>query len=195
MVSDDVVVYGTGYPCQPWVGNSWYGCPAAYGHGAVLGYGPSVGWTLALGWARDDPVTNPSWGPWATDAPDYRPYASGGIFGENVYGLWDSDAVADTVAAWAHPFTGNYARLGIGGYRNIPMQTRMRVDETALRADLYAGSDGNVYAHRDRTGWERETNPDDAGQSAKPIAADPSLEKDRLARDRAFQREQLSGYG
>ncbi|HEY0505826.1 MAG TPA: hypothetical protein VGD42_20275, partial [Lysobacter sp.] len=36
VVNNDVVVYGTGYACTPWVGAYWYGCPATYGMGAYF---------------------------------------------------------------------------------------------------------------------------------------------------------------
>jgi hypothetical protein len=48
--------------------------------------------------------------------------------------------------------------------------------------------------HRDRSGWERKT-AGEAGEGAKVAQADPSLERDRLARDRAYQRERMGGYG
>ena len=31
VVSEQVVVYGTGYNYSPWVGNYWYGYPGTYG--------------------------------------------------------------------------------------------------------------------------------------------------------------------
>ena len=191
---DDVVVYGTGYDCQAWVGRSWYGCPSAYGYGAVLGYGPTSGWTLALGWASDERSPEPVWGPWAADESGYTPYAVAGIFNENVYGTLSDDAVADTVAAWAHPFTGNYARYGLGGYYNIPVRIRTRSGESEPSGDLYAGSDGNVYLHRQRSGWQKKTDAGEA-EAARVLRPDPILDKEKLARDRAFQREQLAGFG
>ncbi len=50
VVSNDVVVYGTGYTCDPWVGDYWYGCPATYGFNVDFGYDPWVGWTFGYGW-------------------------------------------------------------------------------------------------------------------------------------------------
>ena len=46
---DGVVVYGTGYTYQPWVGNAWYPPPATYGVAAQPIYNPATG--MAFGFA------------------------------------------------------------------------------------------------------------------------------------------------
>ena len=66
VVSDDVVVYGTGYACDPWVGAYWYGCPATYGMGVYFGWNAWVGWTFGWGWGWYGGwygPYNPWWGP------------------------------------------------------------------------------------------------------------------------------------
>src|SRR5215510_8722901 len=47
--SEGVVVYGTGYSYQPWVGTAWYPPPATYGVAAQPVYNPAVG--MAFGFA------------------------------------------------------------------------------------------------------------------------------------------------
>lgn len=138
VVTDNVVVYGTGYACDPWVGAYWYGCPATYGMGAYFGWNPWVGWTFGLGWGWYDGwygPYSPWWGPWY--GPVY-PYGwwGGGAAAWNVYGHWGNAAVRGTAAAWADPWTGNVGRGARGGYYN---------EATGGRGVGRAGVNTNVY--------------------------------------------------
>jgi hypothetical protein len=141
VVSKGVVVYGTGYPCASWVGNTWYGCPTPYGYGAAFGYASAVGWSLTFGWGWYDPWYDPWWGPWGYYGYGYYPggyypgYYGGAVAG-NVYGRWGNSVVAGTAAAWANPYTGNYGRAGAGGYANTV---------TGGRGYGYAGRNTNIY--------------------------------------------------
>src|SRR5262249_9174963 len=49
-----VVYYGTGFDYAPWIGNVWYGGPAAFGLGAALGFG-----AFGLGVAFDSLFVGP----------------------------------------------------------------------------------------------------------------------------------------
>ena len=49
IISDGVVVYGTGYVYTPWIGTVWYGPPVTYGYGVNLAYTPWTGWGFAFG--------------------------------------------------------------------------------------------------------------------------------------------------
>jgi len=133
VVSNNVVVYGTGYPCNSWVGNSYYGCPTTYGYGAAFAFGAAVGWGLAFGYGWYDPWYYPYWGPWW----GYPGYWGGAAYAYgNVYGRWGSSVVAGTGAAWANAWTGNYGRGYRGGYYN-PV--------TGGRGYGYAGHNTNIY--------------------------------------------------
>ncbi|MGB6642447.1 MAG: autotransporter, partial [Thermoanaerobaculia bacterium] len=68
VVSDEVVVYGTGYYYTPWVGSYWYGYPATWGYSCGITYTPWGGWsfTFGVGWGWG------YWGGWY--APYYPPY-------------------------------------------------------------------------------------------------------------------------
>ena len=134
VVSNGVVVYGAGYPCDSWVGTEWYGCPTPYGYGAAFGYGLAMGWALSFGWGWYDPWYDPWWGPWYPYYPGYWPV--GGAIAGNVYGRWGASVVAGTGAAWANPWTGNYGRAGQGGYYNT---------RTGGRGYGYAGRNTNIY--------------------------------------------------
>ena len=139
VVSNDTVVYGTGYPCTSWVGANWYGCSETYGYGAALAYGTAIGWGMAFGWGWDYPWYNPWWGPWGGYYPGYYPWAYGGAAAWNVYGRWGNSVVAGTRAAWANPWTGNYGRAGAGGFYN---------PYTGSRGYGYAGRNVNAYTGR-----------------------------------------------
>ncbi len=58
-----VVVYGTGYVYQPWVGTVWYAAPVTYGVAATPVYNPAVGWAygFAMGLATAA-IAEPYWG-------------------------------------------------------------------------------------------------------------------------------------
>jgi hypothetical protein len=137
VVSDNVVVYGTGYACNSWVGGVWYGCPATYGYGAAFALGAAAGWALAFGWGWYDPWYSPWWGPWGGYYSGYYgPWAYGGAVAGNVYGHWGNAVVGGTAAAWANPFTGNYGRAGQGAFYN-PV--------TGGRGYGYGGRNTNYY--------------------------------------------------
>ncbi|WP_172965416.1 LysM peptidoglycan-binding domain-containing protein [Candidatus Thiodictyon syntrophicum] len=108
--TDDVVVYGTGYDYQPWVGDDWYAAPETFGLAAEpfynprLGYGYGFGQGLATAAAADA-----YWG-----GADYRPGVAGlgcclGT-GTNVYGHW-GDTVAAGTRTW---YDGADGALGAG---------------------------------------------------------------------------------
>jgi hypothetical protein len=121
VVSDDVVVYGTGYECDPWVGTEeWYGCPATYGMGTYFGWNPYVGWSYGWGWGWNDGWFGPGdpwWGPWRGEN---RPWGwwRGGAAGWNVYQHWANSAVRGDARAWADRATGDFGRAARGASYN-----------------------------------------------------------------------------
>ncbi|MDH5833581.1 hypothetical protein [Luteimonas kalidii] len=120
VVSNEVVVYGTGYACTPWIGAYWYGCPATYGMGVFFGWSAWAGWTFGFGWGWYDPWYGPYgpwWGPWWGPAYPYG-WWGGGAAAWNVYGHWGNRVISGTGAAWADPWTGNYGRGYRGSYYN-----------------------------------------------------------------------------
>jgi hypothetical protein len=123
---DGVVVYGTGWEYEPWIGSYWIGAPETYGLGADLAWNPLAGYGYGF---ADDVYFGPWWGPlgwgWA-EGVDWRVRNFGDA---DLYGRWG-------------PLARRAASLGVadatlGGWRN----------------DLYAGRDGFVYRRGDR-GWE-----------------------------------------
>jgi len=136
--SDGVVVYGTGYACDSWVGDVWYGCPATYGFDVSFGWTPWAGWGFGFAWgaAWASAWYGPWWGPWGYWGGYYPPYWGGAISAWNVYGRWGNSVVAGRGVAWADPWTGNYSRAARGGYYN-PV--------TGGRGRGYAERNTNVY--------------------------------------------------
>ncbi|TJZ74793.1 hypothetical protein [Chitiniphilus eburneus] len=110
VVSNGVVVYGTGYVCDAWIGDVWYGCPATYGYGVNFGWDPWVGWSFAFAWgmAWGAAWYGPYWGPWwGWYGPWYGPWYGGGFAVTNVYGRWGPVAASGVRAGWSDPWTGN----------------------------------------------------------------------------------------
>lgn len=141
VVSDDVVVYGTGYTCDPWVGAYWYGCPATYGMGVYFGWNAWVGWTFGWGWGWYGGwygPYNPWWGPWYGPAYPWG-WWGGGAAAWNVYGHWGNAAVRGTAAAWANPWTGNVGRGARGGFYNEATGGR-GVGRAGVNTNLYTGT-------------------------------------------------------
>ncbi|RJF90452.1 hypothetical protein [Sphingomonas cavernae] len=140
VVSQNVVVYGTGYPCDPWVGSVWYGCGSTYGVGAYFGFAAAVGWTFGFGWGYDpwyDPWYGPYWPgyyyPWG--AGYYYPVAGAW----NVYGNWGNAVVSGTAAAWANPWTGNYGRAAEGSFYNQRTGGR-GMGQAGINTNIYTGT-------------------------------------------------------
>ncbi|WP_152984506.1 hypothetical protein [Stenotrophomonas terrae] len=141
VVADNVVVYGTAYPCRPWVGNYWYGCPLTYGMGVYFGWNPWVGWTFGWGWGWFDGwygPYSPWWGPWYGPATAWG-WWGGGAAAWNVYGHWGNAAVRGTAAAWADPWTGNVGRGARGGFYNEASGGR-GAGRAGIKTNAYTGT-------------------------------------------------------
>ena len=138
VVSGGTVVYGTGYACDAWVGNVWYGCPATYGFGVAFGWDAYAGWSFGFAWGAPwaSAWYGPWWGPWGYYPGYYPGYWGGGIAAANVYGRWGNSVVRGVGAEWANPWTGNYGRAARGGYVN---------QVTGGRGVGYAGWNTNAY--------------------------------------------------
>ncbi len=89
-VQDDVVVYGTGYVYDPYIGDTWVAAPLTYGYATNPAYNPWMGWGMAygMGWAMDDDYyyyrPYPYWGPYA------------GAYGPHGYAAWGPGGWAAT---------------------------------------------------------------------------------------------------
>ncbi len=135
VLSDDgVVVYGTGYDYEPWIGDAWISAPETYGLAAAPIYNPAVGYGYGLGLGlATAAVADSYWG-----GAYYRPYYGGygccAATGANVYSHW-----GDTVAAGTRTW---YAGDGVAG-------TTARGDYANYRT----GTTGTYAAGRSYDAW------------------------------------------
>jgi hypothetical protein len=152
-----VVVYGSGYVYDPWVGEVWYGYPVTYGYGAAVAYTPWTGWAVAfgLGWAWGAATAAwgwgwgpyPYWGPWAYPAwggVAYGPrggavaWGPGGWAGYsgNIYTQWGNRAGVTRVAGGYNAWTGNAWAGQVGASYN---------SRTGIASAGQRGAVANVY--------------------------------------------------
>ncbi|WP_159566575.1 hypothetical protein [Budvicia diplopodorum] len=123
VVTNGVVVYGTGYAYTPWVGTVWYGYPATYGYNAAFGYDPYVGWTFGFiaGAAWASAWYGPYWGPWYDhdDWDDHHSWYGGpSVAVSNAYGRWGNTVAQGTRVSWSNSWTGNYGTSMRGNFYN-----------------------------------------------------------------------------
>ncbi len=147
-----VVVYGTGYVYDPWIGTTWYGVPMTYGYGAAVTYTPWLGWSygFCFGWAWGAATSAwgwgwgpyPYWGPWG--------YGWGGWWGGVAYGPRGG------VAAW-----------GPGGWAGFSGPIYRRWGDVASVSRASGGFDawsGNGWAGRTGIAYNSRTGTVAAGQ-------------------------------
>jgi hypothetical protein len=110
---DGVVVYGTGYVYDPWIGTVWYPAPVTYGIAAAPVYNPAVGFTFgfALGLATSAWVY-PYWGG-AYYHPGYWGAPCCGSATANVYRNWGTG-----VSYGTRTWYSNGSNIGTAGYGN-----------------------------------------------------------------------------
>ncbi len=143
--SDDVVVYGTGYAYQPWIGTAWYPPPATYGVVAQPIYNPAVG--MAFGFAMG--VTTAA----VTGAyyhPGYYPghygYPCCGTTSANVYGHYGNTSWSGTRSYYSN--SSGFGEGAAGTYTNYRTGTTGSYE--ASRG--YDSSSGDYYRSYGRSG-------------------------------------------
>ena len=115
VVPGGVVVYGTGYVYQPWVGTVWYPAPVTYGVAATPVYNPAVGWTFgfAMGLATAA-IVEPYWGG-AYYHAGYYGYPCCGSVSANVYRSWGTGTSSGT-RTWYDTSNGTFGTTASGTY-------------------------------------------------------------------------------
>ena len=187
VVSDDVVVYGTGYYHDPWVGSTWYGAPVTYGSGCGMTYTPWGGWafTFGIGWSYGHwgspwwgPYPSPYWGPYGY-YPGYYPYYGGVAYGPggsaavwgpggwagttgNVYHRWGSTEAVTRTSGGYNAWTGTGWRNQVGSSYNSRTGT-LAAGQRAAVGNVYTGD----YAYGKRgVATNTRTGTTVAGRSA-----------------------------
>ena len=110
-----VVVYGTGYAYQPWIGTAWYPPPATYGVVAQPVYNPAVG--MAFGFAMGvttAAVTGAYYHP--AYYPGYHGYPCCGSTSANVYGAYGNTSWSGTRSYYSN--SSGYGENASGSYTN-----------------------------------------------------------------------------
>lgn len=157
--SSSTVVYGTGWYYPPYLGTYWYGAPFTYGVGAASTWNSGTGWsiTIGVGYTYGYPYYYPWWGPWGYYGPCcWGPawgYGYGGYASTNVYGRWGNSAYANTRAAWASPYTGNYGVASRTSFQNTQRGT-VGVAGRGVNSNLYTG---NTVAGRGAAWYDPKT--------------------------------------
>ena len=136
-VSDDVVVYGTGYAYPSWDGTVWYGTPVTYGFATSPTYTPWTGWVMGFGFGLAFGTATAGWG-WGC-YPWWGPYRSGSAVGPYGAAAWGPGGWAAT--------TGNvYRRWG-----DTTAVTRHSAGYNAWTGNAWAGGAGMSYNSRTGT--------------------------------------------
>jgi hypothetical protein len=149
---DGVVVYGTGYVYDPWVGTVYYPVPVTYGVMAQPVYNPAVG--MAFGFAMGvtaaamtasyyHPIYYPVY-----YHPGYYPYygppCCGSVSG-NVYGQWGNTAYSGT-RTYYNNYGGAYGTQASGTYTNYA---------TGTTGSYQGGRSYNPYTGQAQAGYDR----------------------------------------
>ncbi len=147
---DGVVVYGTGYDYQPWVGSEWYPPPVTYGLAAEPVYNPAVGWAYGAALGLTTAALVDSWDNNNNHNDYYAPYYHGypccGSTSAHVYGQY-GDTYSSGNEKWYSNSNGNVGRSYSGSY-----------------TDYRTGSTGNVSASQNYDEHNGETT-DQANRS------------------------------
>jgi hypothetical protein len=156
VVSNGVVVYGTGYAYSPWIGTVWYGPPVTYGYGACMTYSPWAGWAFAfgMGWAWGAATAGWGWGPYPHWGPYayyprgayYGPHGSAAVWGPggwagttgNVYHRWGNTQAVTRSTGGYNAWTGNAWRTQSGMSYNSRTGT-LSAGQRGVVANAYTG--------------------------------------------------------
>ena len=148
VAADGVVVYGTGYTYQPWVGTTWYAPPVTYGVQAQPVYNPAVGWAYGFGLGLTTAALVDSWGAVPYYTPVYYGYPCCGSASANVYGHWGNAAYSGT-RSWYATSGGTVGTTASGTYAN---------ERTGTTGSYQAGRSYNPYTGQARQGYDRTFN-------------------------------------
>ena len=158
---DGVVVYGTGYDYQPWIGSEWYPPPVTYGVAAEPVYNPAVGWAYGTALGLTTAAMANSWDNNNHNdyyAPYYHGYPCCGSTSAHVYGQY-GDTYSSGNEKWYSNSNGNIGRSYSGSYtdyrtgttgnvsasQNYNEQTGQTTDKANRSFDTAEGTTGNVH--------------------------------------------------
>lgn len=140
-----VVVYGTGYAYDPWVGTVYYAPPPTYGVAAVPVYNPAVGWSYGYAMGLTTAAMVDSWNSPYYYSSVYHGYPCCGSVSANVYGQYGNVKTSGTDTWYAN--SSGYGEKATGTYKNE-----------------YTGTTGSYDANRSYN-WDTDTAKRDYNRS------------------------------
>ncbi len=117
VASDGVVVYGTGYDYQPWVGEVYYAAPPTWDVMAQPVYNPAVGWSYGFAMGLTTAAMVDSWGAPIYYTSYYHGYGCCASASANVYGHWGNTVTSGTRTWYSDP-SGTMGEKSKGSYTN-----------------------------------------------------------------------------
>jgi len=145
---DGVVVYGTGYVYQPWIGTVYYPPPVTYGVMAQPVYNPAVGMTFGFAMGVATASATYYWGATPYYHPAYYGYPCCGSASANVYGQYGSTAYSGTRSVYSTS-SGTVGTTASGTYHNYA---------TGTSGSYEAGRSYNPYTGQEAAGYGRTFN-------------------------------------
>ena len=143
--TDDVVVYGTGYDYDPWIGGSWYAAPETFGVMAQPVYNPAVGYTYGFALGLTTAAVAASWASPVYYDTYYHGYPCCGSASANVYGHYGYTSAAGK-QTWYANSNGTVGVKGSGSYDDARTGTTGSYD--ANRSD-------NPYSGEQKASMDR----------------------------------------
>lgn len=191
--TDFVVVYGSGWYYQPWIGTVWYSSPVTWGFGFSIVYNWWNPWQpccFAV-WAPR-PHYRPWWGPWHQHAWHHRPALGSRLTVINnitVNGGRRSHNVTDIYGRWDRKAVHSHARDSIDRDHGARQRAQVRPGN-----GFVAEADGRRQNFGDRTATERSGRRDwkDAGADTRNRADLPPIQRRESRRPEAAGRPDLS---
>jgi hypothetical protein len=114
---DGVVVYGTGYDYQPWIGSDYYAAPATWGVEAVPVYNPAIGYGYGFALGMTTAAMAESWATPYYYSGVYHGAPCCGSTQGNVYGPYGGRVQYAGNTQW-HDNSGGYGVNSSGTYTN-----------------------------------------------------------------------------
>ncbi|MGO9377295.1 MAG: hypothetical protein ACLP29_01935 [Dissulfurispiraceae bacterium] len=145
---DGVVVYGTGYVYQPWVGTVYYAPPVTYGVMAQPVNNPAVGVTFGFAIGVTTAAVVYGGGGTAYYHPAYYGYPCCGSASVNVYGQYGSTAYSGTRTYYSNS-GGTVGTASSGTYKNY---------STGTTGSYEAGRSYNTATGQVSAGYARSFN-------------------------------------
>jgi hypothetical protein len=142
---DGVVVYGTGYAYDPWIGTVYYPPPPTYEVMAQPVYNPAVGWSYGFALGMTTAAMMDTWDEPTYYTSYYHGYPCCGSASANVYGHWGNTVTSGT-QTWYSNSSGWMGEKGSGSYANY---------RTGTTGDYSYNRSVNPYTGQAQRGYDR----------------------------------------